>query len=335
MAQGGWLEPRLSPWLRRAEFYPATIVVPGGFDAYARVLHPVATPEHGGQLVRWGDVAAWSGRPLRPDAQFHSVALPAEDPGTPRPGGGEVPPEGSLWAADAAALAAIARQWTAAPDDCWFCVWNGFGWGAATAVLSAAGPGQDAVPAPAHPDPVPPAVRAGPLVRLPNREYFLYRGTAEDVVTLARVPGTGGQSPSLWWPADHAWCVATDIDTPWTYVGGSRGLIGALLAGSSLEALPASPGDPANRVEDWVTGWAAELADSLMDSGTAELVTPGGSVRATLRRRGLSAARDLEFTTTSRSGTERGGVQRALSSDAVKLRRELIRYLTFAVVELA
>jgi hypothetical protein len=29
---------------------------------------------------------------------------------------------------DAEALAAIARQWTGTPEDCWFCVWDGFGW---------------------------------------------------------------------------------------------------------------------------------------------------------------------------------------------------------------
>ena len=30
-----------------------------------------------------------------------------------------------------------------------------------------------------------------------------------------------GHSPSIWWPEDRAWCVATDIDLFDTYVGGS------------------------------------------------------------------------------------------------------------------
>lgn len=29
-------------------------------------------------------------------------------------------------------------------------------------------------------------------------------------------------TPSLWWPDDRTWCVATEIDFRWTYVGGSQ-----------------------------------------------------------------------------------------------------------------
>ena len=71
-------------------------------------------------------------------------------------------------------------------------------------------------------------------------------------MTPAELAGTWGQCPSLWWPADRAWCVATDVDLPWTYVGGPRGLIDAIAADRRIEALPASPGDPVSRVEDWV-----------------------------------------------------------------------------------
>ena len=41
-------------------------------------------------------------------------------------------------------------------------------------------------------------------------------------VNLAEEPSE--QSASLWWPADRAWFVATDIDLVTTFVGGSRGL---------------------------------------------------------------------------------------------------------------
>jgi len=99
------------------------IVVPAGFEAYARVLHPAETPDNGDRLVRWADVAAWSGMPLRKDAQFHSIALPPAAPSEPPPYGGLGPQEGSLYAPDAEVLAAIGRDWTATPQDCWFCVW--------------------------------------------------------------------------------------------------------------------------------------------------------------------------------------------------------------------
>jgi hypothetical protein len=127
-------------------------------------------------------------------------------------------------------------------------------------------------------------VRDGPRVRLPHRDYLLYQGPAEAVVTLAGLDGAWGQSPNIWWPADRAWCVATAIDLPWTYVGGPRGLIDAILAEDRIEALPAALDDPVSRTEDWVTAWAGQLADGLMARGAASLTTPRGSVDAWLRR---------------------------------------------------
>jgi len=46
------------------------------------------------------------------------------------------------------------------------------------------------------------------------------------------------QSPNLWWPRDHAWCVASEIDFCSTYLGGSRALVERVLADESLEAIP-------------------------------------------------------------------------------------------------
>jgi hypothetical protein len=52
------------------------------------------------------------------------------------------------------------------------------------------------------------------------------------------------QSPSLFWPEDRAWCVATEIDLDSTYVGGSPQLIEALLNDPRFEAWPAQLEDP-------------------------------------------------------------------------------------------
>jgi hypothetical protein len=46
------------------------------------------------------------------------------------------------------------------------------------------------------------------------------------------------------------------------------------LADGRIEALPASPGDPVNRVEAWVAAWVEELADGLLARGEASLTTP-------------------------------------------------------------
>jgi len=46
------------------------------------------------------------------------------------------------------------------------------------------------------------------------------------------------QSPNLWWPDDHAWIVATEIDYAWSYVGGSQHLIDRVVSDDLLEAMP-------------------------------------------------------------------------------------------------
>ena len=331
MHQADWIAPRLAPWEGQ---YAITIVVPGGFEAYARVLHPVETPDSGDRLVRWAEVAAWSGMPLRPDAQFHSIALPPTAPGGPPPYGSQGPQEGSLYLPDAEALAAIGRDWTATPEDCWFCVWDGYGWEGPSVVafLAEAGRPAEVIEEP-RPDPVPGPVRAGPRVHLPNRDYFLYTGPAEAVVALASLDGTGGQCPNLWWPADQAWCVASEIDLPWTYVGGPRGLIDAILTDDRIEALPAAPDDPVSRVEDWVTAWADQLADGVMTNGAASLRTPRGSVEAWLRRPHGLRKGELRIEIAGRSGSG-SSVRPGLRGDEENLRPEVHHYLTSAVLDL-
>jgi hypothetical protein len=329
--QADWIASRLAPW---EGDYTITIVVPAGFEAYARVLHPAETPGSGGRLVRWAEVAAWSGMPLRKDAQFHSIALPLTDPGGPPPYDGQGPHEGSLYVPDAEVLAAIGRSWTATPEDCWFCVWDGFGWDTASTMVALTETGRPAeiIEEPVR-DPVPGPVREGPRVHLPHRDYFLYSGPAEAAVTLASLDGTWGQCPNIWWPADHTWCVASEIDLQWTYVGGPRGLIDAVLSDDRIEALAAAPDDPVSRVEDWVTGWADQLADGLMAHGTASLTTPRGSVGAWLRRpRGIRRG-ELRIEVAGR-GNSGNSVRSGLRGDDEELRREVHDYLTFAVLDL-
>jgi hypothetical protein len=332
--QADWIAPRLAPW---AGEYPITIVVPAQFEAYARVLHPVETPDTGDRLVRWADVAAWTAMPLRQDAQFHSIALPPSGTilGGPPPYSGQGPDAGSLYLPDAQILATIARDWTATPAQCWFCVWDGFGWEipGTVAVLTELGQSPQVIEEP-RPDPVPGSVREGPRVHLPHRDYFLYSGPVEAVGTLAGLDGAWGQCPNIWWPDDLAWCVASEIDLPWTYVGGSRGLIDAILEDPGIEALPAAPDDPVSRVEDWVTAWADRLADDLMTRGTASVRTPRGSVAARLRRaRGLRKT-ELRIEATGPSGSG-SSVQPGLPGDDAEIRREVHLYLTSALLDLA
>jgi hypothetical protein len=48
-------------------------------------------------------------------------------------------------------------------------------------------------------------------------------------------------SPNLIWPADRSWFIASEVDFDSTLVGGSRALIGALVAAADFEVLEVEP----------------------------------------------------------------------------------------------
>lgn len=232
--QASWVAERLDPFGTGV----VTSVVPGGFAAYARLLHPVETSRgvHD-RTVRWAEVAAWSGISLTPQAQFHDIALPERSPTTPAPWNSQGPDEGTLSEHDAAVLVDILQAHTTTPDCCWFCLWDGYGWDTTTYLTFAGDEGTVPDP-PGRPDPVPGWLRDGPRVRFPSRDYVLYTGPV--TAALAFVEGER-QTPNLWWPADRSWCVASEIDLAWTYLAGPRTLIETLLADWRLEACPPSP----------------------------------------------------------------------------------------------
>ena len=73
-----------------------------------------------------------------------------------------------------------------------------------------------------------------------NRNYHLARGplaAAAQSVSSWHLH----QSCNLWWPDDHAWCVATEIDHDSTYIGASEACIEELLANPDLETVPVEP----------------------------------------------------------------------------------------------
>jgi len=268
----GWIGERLASFGTTV-----TAVVPAGYESYARVLHPAEAPPWGGhRVVRWREVAAWSGVSLGPDAQFHTVALPPRRPEAPAPWSGQGPHEGSLHLPDAEVLAEILRDFTTTPEECFFCVWDGYGWEGRRQLGS---PGTTPV---TLPDPVPEAVRGGPRIRLPGRDYLLYNGPVEAITAPADIGH--GQTANLTWPADHAWCVASEIDLAWTYVAGSRALIQGLLADERIEVLPADPDDPLTRVEPFVADLVERAADELLGDGRTVIATSCGAVEVWLER---------------------------------------------------
>lgn len=71
----------------------------------------------------------------------------------------------------------------------------------------------------------------------------IFRGAAEADV-----------GPSLWWPPDRDWFVATEIDFRWTYVGGSRECIDRILADIRPEALETDVNTRGDYLSDTING---------------------------------------------------------------------------------
>jgi hypothetical protein len=90
-------------------------------------------------------------------------------------------------------------------------------------------------------------------VSLPKRQYFLFQGPLDAAIELGWMLDDGffvPQSPNLFWPDDHSWCVATEVDLDSTYLGGSEALVQRLLADRSLEVLSVTPSDPIDAGSD-------------------------------------------------------------------------------------
>jgi hypothetical protein len=270
-------------------------------------------------------------------------------------------------------MISILRGWTATPDQCWFCLWDGYGHGygpgdwvpliratkvratkvratkvRATKVRAGEDPpdGQreDDLPEgdlPEDPsawpdtfqDPVPEAVRQGPRVHLPDREYLLYTGPVEAAVGAVG-PAYATQSANLWWPQDRAWCVASEIDLSWTYVGGPAALIGQLVADQRIEALRASPADSVSGVEPWITDAVTAAAEQLVASGEAVITTALGTVRAHLDQPSWHHQGQLRTEITGGDGDTGSYMALSRRSSRDELRSDIVHQLTCDLIGL-
>ncbi len=321
VGDAAWIGGRLAPF----EVRWVASVIPGGFEAYARVLHPASVRAPGeGAPVRWRDVAVWSGGSVARGTQFHSIALPPVRPAGEPPWRGQGPLTGTPYPPDAAVLAEVLRAATTTPERCCFCLWDGYGWERGRNLLTRRGE-----PPVRLPGPIPERVLTGPRVRLPHRDYLLYTGPAEAVVAPLLLGERHQQAANLWWPADRTWCVASEIDLAWTYVGGTTAAIDRLLGDARVEAVPAAPDDPLTRVEAWVQRWVDEATEVLLASGRATIATSMGSLEALLERpRGRRPGR-LRI---HRDGWSADTVVRHAGKDG--LRRSVSSSVTHAVIEL-
>jgi hypothetical protein len=216
VAAAEWLGEALRRWSRAGIAHVATLV-PAGYPAYGRILHRAGTT--GPEFVRWSEIAATTGRSLGAQTQYQDVVawFPDADHQSPPEPWGE-PEPGSLRPFECAAVAEVLTRHTATPDDCWFCIWEGYGtnW----MVLNRL------------------AERA-PRVALEHRNCLLFRGPVAAATSFGAGPFF--QSPTLWWPADHAWCVASELDIYSTYVAATSSAVRALIEHPELEVLECTP----------------------------------------------------------------------------------------------
>ena len=261
-------------------------LLPQGFEAYARILHPAWIDD---APVRWSQVAAWSGKVVHPRVQFAAAARRSFVGPSPSRPWKDPPAQGNMPPADLSHLCRILGGYTTSPTLCWFCLWDGYGWISNLATASARGDGSPSGGSAARQStgnddsPVPPVFTEeslqGPRVSLPQRRYFLFRGPLDAATELGWMLDDGffiPQSPNLFWPDDHSWCVATEVDLDSTYLGGSGALVQRLLADRSLEVLGVEPSDPVDAGSDEIN----RLEVRQCQSGS-----PGASHSETTRRR--------------------------------------------------
>ena len=211
VSEARWVEESLS------NFGTLRSLLPDAFPAYARISHPAYLDGDEARPVRWTTVASWTGRTVHPLMQFDRIAGLGEDSGVmyEDPPWGSHPQVGSIPEAECRTLVQTLGGFTATPDNCYFCLWEGYG------------------------DVDKGLYKANARVRAPGRDYLLFRGPVDSI--MAFITGDWPfprHSPNIWWPEDRAWCVATDIDLYDTYVGGSRECIETVLSDPGLEALP-------------------------------------------------------------------------------------------------
>jgi len=240
-ASGAWIAPRL------ASFGTCLgAIVPLGFEAYARILHPVQVGADA--WVTWADVAARAGTPLAALSPWWRVAGRSDW----HDQAGEAPLEGCLPEHSFAALVELLAAGSGPDAPCVSAVWHGWGAlnGAGRVFFSWADDGSpvDAPPRPPA-SPYPPEVLDGPTLALPAREYWTFGCTLATADEPSRYDEwrtgdlAGWQSPQLLWPLDRSWCVATEVDYDSTLVGGPACLVDAILADARLEAFAVSPMD--------------------------------------------------------------------------------------------
>lgn len=216
-----WLVSRLHPFAQDVGSY-----VPDMFAAYVRLLHPARCagrrPMSWAQLARDADVTLLATTPYEDIAPSVGSKI-------------EAPEVGTLDGCDLRILVSLLATFTETPERCWFGWWAGF-----SALPGCAGLSGNTYDWSAQRQAESRAAwtaSQGPYVEVHDRSLVLFYGPIAEAARFSY--GSDVQSPTLWWPDDRRWCVASEIDFHSTYIGGSQGLIDSFLSHENVEGMSA------------------------------------------------------------------------------------------------
>lgn len=288
VARGAWITERVAE--PSGDMH---IAVPRGFEAYARVFHPVEADRPVGaswdeiarsgryrpgeferRTASWTEVASESGAMVHPMMQWHAITPGRLEPidrlgligargwryGEPTPGNP---------GADAVAkLAGVLVEHTSAPRAGVAAVWEGwgglFGEGRTYVSILSTDEADTREPRTVVTTPRAPLgsdIRLGLRLSLPWRDHVLFDAAIEEFAQPdwpERAPWVENavwpECPSLIWPDDRTWVVVSEIDWDSTIVAGDRAAIDAVLAASGIEALEIPEGADLSSAGDAING---------------------------------------------------------------------------------
>jgi hypothetical protein len=240
-----WVDESLLPPRGLSDGVRVGEIVPTGFEAYARILHP-ASRRFGDRYepVTWSELARMRGKTIHPEVQLKALL---GDEFRHSPPWGELPEEDSIPEGLRAPLVDILRSFTRTPDRCWFCIWEGYGiWFGGHDMKMYSDMSGSARRAQRR-EAIRRAKReAAALEQIPKvsimsgmRRCLVFNGPIDAVPGLTI--GGWSHTPNWWWPDDRAWVVVSELDAPSTYVGGAAALAQAILNEPELEAVPSHP----------------------------------------------------------------------------------------------
>lgn len=206
-----WIGERLAPGT-----FEVRMMVPEGFDAYARIFFPFVSDAVLGDgspadtTLTWSEVAALNGRTAHALMEADTISTTDQRRGL----------HSSLSDAQTETLWPILER-HATSQSVGFLLWDGYG-------------GVDPRP-----------FEGQPKVEHMGRSYHLLYGPLAARTDFAN-------TPNYVWPEDRAWCLVTDIDFYWAYVAGTSSCVDEIIATPALDAYATDPSNPARSGMDTI-----------------------------------------------------------------------------------